>query len=341
MQHSNYNETNGIVVGPEISRIFAEVIFQEIDRRIIAKLAPRAFDVDFSIKRYVDDYFIYANSIEDLTVITRCIAEELEAFKLFINHQKTATITRPFVSPLTLARSELAAIISALQACVESDVVESGVEALKSRVKDVKRLSLNIRLISHRYEVNFSSISGWLLSTLRSLLERLVRSITNQLSEDIISALTDMAVAILEISLHIVALDLRVRSTYSLCQIAAVIDHISVAGARDSHDRLHHILSEEILNLIRAQDVFSKKENSVSDGRDSVELYNLLIMGAHYVGTLFANSKIVISQLDKIADMSPVTYFGYIVCKFCWLKDRLRFDLQQWRLMVGHQITAL
>lgn len=29
MQRSNYNETNGIVIGPEVSRIFAEVIFQK------------------------------------------------------------------------------------------------------------------------------------------------------------------------------------------------------------------------------------------------------------------------------------------------------------------------
>ncbi len=38
MQKSNYNETNGIVVGPEISRIFSEIIFQRIDKEIERKL---------------------------------------------------------------------------------------------------------------------------------------------------------------------------------------------------------------------------------------------------------------------------------------------------------------
>ena len=33
MQKMNYNETNGIVIGPEFSRIFAEIILQYIDKK--------------------------------------------------------------------------------------------------------------------------------------------------------------------------------------------------------------------------------------------------------------------------------------------------------------------
>lgn len=35
MQHCNHSETNGILVGPEISRIFAEIIFQDIDCKVM------------------------------------------------------------------------------------------------------------------------------------------------------------------------------------------------------------------------------------------------------------------------------------------------------------------
>ena len=34
MQNLNYGETNGIVIGPEFSRIFAELILQEIDKSV-------------------------------------------------------------------------------------------------------------------------------------------------------------------------------------------------------------------------------------------------------------------------------------------------------------------
>jgi hypothetical protein len=39
MQKLNFNETNGIVIGPEFSRIFAEIILQKIDVNVKADLA--------------------------------------------------------------------------------------------------------------------------------------------------------------------------------------------------------------------------------------------------------------------------------------------------------------
>ena len=41
MQQSNYNETNGICIGPEISRIFAEIILQDIDLKCVKKLSQK------------------------------------------------------------------------------------------------------------------------------------------------------------------------------------------------------------------------------------------------------------------------------------------------------------
>lgn len=38
MQEMNYNETNGIVIGPECSRIFAEVIMQYVDQMVEQQL---------------------------------------------------------------------------------------------------------------------------------------------------------------------------------------------------------------------------------------------------------------------------------------------------------------
>src|SRR5690606_13271676 len=51
MQHSNYNETNGIVVGPEISRIFAEIILQQIDLNCLKKLDSQSlkFGIDYDV----------------------------------------------------------------------------------------------------------------------------------------------------------------------------------------------------------------------------------------------------------------------------------------------------
>ncbi|MFN8135210.1 MAG: hypothetical protein U0Z17_08290 [Bacteroidales bacterium] len=54
---------NGIVVGPEISRIFAEIILQNVDINVLNILEKegRKYEVDYEARRYVDDYFIFSN----------------------------------------------------------------------------------------------------------------------------------------------------------------------------------------------------------------------------------------------------------------------------------------
>jgi hypothetical protein len=65
MQRCNNNETNGIAIGPEVSRVFSEVIFQEIDRITIKELET-SYELyhgkHFRVFRYVDDYIVFAQS---------------------------------------------------------------------------------------------------------------------------------------------------------------------------------------------------------------------------------------------------------------------------------------
>lgn len=107
MQKLNHNETSGIVVGPEFSRIFAEIILQGVDQRIDKELseAGRNFGTDYSIRRYVDDYFIFTNDLGLQEEIRATIIAKLEKFKLYLNDHKTETTSRPFVS--VKARSKL------------------------------------------------------------------------------------------------------------------------------------------------------------------------------------------------------------------------------------------
>jgi len=55
----NYNETNGIVIVPEFSRIFSEVVLQYIDKTVEANLAKNHKiyrNKNYECYRYVDDY---------------------------------------------------------------------------------------------------------------------------------------------------------------------------------------------------------------------------------------------------------------------------------------------
>ncbi|WP_327754383.1 antiviral reverse transcriptase Drt3b (plasmid) [Sphingobium sp. SJ10-10] len=98
MQSMNYNETNGICVGPEISRIFAEIIFSEIDRRAIQSLSSRglSFKTDYEFRRYVDDYYVFSQDEHTTDRATAAIQTCLKEFNLHLNEAKTITISRPF-----------------------------------------------------------------------------------------------------------------------------------------------------------------------------------------------------------------------------------------------------
>lgn len=110
MQSMNYNETNGICIGPEVSRVFAEIILSAVDEGIKVRLSERSlqYRTDYDIRRYMDDFYVFGRSEEVVDAVTGAIEAELRKFNLHINELKTNTIHRPFSTP----RSETIALIN-------------------------------------------------------------------------------------------------------------------------------------------------------------------------------------------------------------------------------------
>jgi hypothetical protein len=82
MQNLNHKETNGIVIGPEFSRIFAEIILQSVDVELVTQLAVRenlTHKVDYEIFRYVDDFFVFYNEESTQLKIFETLQEALKA----------------------------------------------------------------------------------------------------------------------------------------------------------------------------------------------------------------------------------------------------------------------
>jgi hypothetical protein len=114
MRTANYDETNGILIGPEISRIFAEIILQRIDQDTIRILGKNGihFKKDYEFRRYVDDYFFFYNDLSLKSKITEAIEKSLEFYRLYINDQKREFLSRPFISNLTMCKKELLTLIN-------------------------------------------------------------------------------------------------------------------------------------------------------------------------------------------------------------------------------------
>jgi hypothetical protein len=100
MQSMNYNETNGICIGAEVSRIFAEIILSSVDADVIDRLGDSqiTFRMDYEFRRYVDDYIIFAINQDVANKVMNAIRSGLAKFNLHISEEKTHCIPRPFVT---------------------------------------------------------------------------------------------------------------------------------------------------------------------------------------------------------------------------------------------------
>ncbi len=113
MELMNYNETNGIVIGPEFSRIFAEVILQYIDKQVESDLQKEGYNYnkDYVCYRYVDDFFLFFNKKEVQEKAMMLFTNQLKEFKLSINSEKTVLMERPFITDITIAKDKIDSLI--------------------------------------------------------------------------------------------------------------------------------------------------------------------------------------------------------------------------------------
>jgi hypothetical protein len=177
MQATNYNETAGILIGAEVSRIFAEIIFQEIDRNVLNRLREKdVFEgVHYTIRRYVDDIFIFSTTPEIATKVHGEVADALKEYKLSINLNKTQKIPRPFITTQSKA---IKLVKKSYQNLVEKLLKTEGEFPNQKRVPNYlfnRNQLLNsflqeIKLACFDSVESYSIVAGYLISAFSNLL---------------------------------------------------------------------------------------------------------------------------------------------------------------------------
>ena len=74
-------ETHGLLIGPHISNILAEIILCSVDYELVSK--------GFKYIRNIDDYTAYVETEKDAEMFLVALQEELRKYDLSINHKKT------------------------------------------------------------------------------------------------------------------------------------------------------------------------------------------------------------------------------------------------------------
>ena len=141
MQSLNARETNGIVIGPEFSRIFAEIILQNIDEKVENELRKENLfnKVNYECYRYVDDYFLFYNDKTEEQRILDCFSKWLSEYKLCISPSKTIEYDRPFVTNVTKAKLRINKLLQSVgkQKIWEHDDINLPIDDTLEDVDDV------------------------------------------------------------------------------------------------------------------------------------------------------------------------------------------------------------
>lgn len=150
IQYSNYGETNGILIGPEFSRIFAEIILQKIDRNVEEKIIKldKSNKVDYEIYRYVDDYFLFCDDEIVRDEIIKIYKHELKEYKLSINNSKSIEYKKPIITEITIAKEKINQLFS--------ESPRFSITEIENEEKAIDEQKEEIRFINHKFSFYFN-----------------------------------------------------------------------------------------------------------------------------------------------------------------------------------------
>lgn len=223
MQKLNHNETNGILIGPEVSRIFAEIILQAVDVEIAGKLLEKGYihNVDFKIYRYVDDYFVFYNDEEVCHQIKMTLQESLKLYKLSLNKGKEETLARPIITPISIAKKRISDLFDRTLTYEISPVIRDG-ETLPRGEIYIGRSSLitDFKSVLATSGVNYGEILNYSLS----VVERKVGSLIDAYKRvekvsNVDKSFSKSMEALLGFVFFIYAVSPKVNTTIKLCRI--------------------------------------------------------------------------------------------------------------------------
>lgn len=271
MQHTNYNETNGIIVGPEISRIFAEIILSRIDISVLNILRKGTtakglqVGVDYEVRRYVDDYFIYANSEETLKRILMAYNEQLEFYKLFINESKLKYSSRPFGTDLGDAKRELSQMVNKFkERYLQKNETLQYKRRLSRGYKVLLDFAKEIRSITHQFKLQYGDINKYVL---KLLMYQIVDEMKSKAKPS-----SALLLAYVDVAFYLFAIDMNVSASYKICRI---IDYLTTWANssidRDAKVEVDNSISRESKRCI---DIY---QTQMGKSDTNLEILNLLL----------------------------------------------------------------
>lgn len=277
MQSLNHAETNGIVIGPEFSRIFAEVLLQSVDRGIEVELREQhklRHRRDYEIFRYVDDYFIFLNNDVSGELLEDVIENQLSTMKLHLNLSKTKRYEKPLITEITIAKSSISALVkdkiqSSYDRVEQDDENADPIYSFSAKARS-RDLIIGYKTILKTASVSYPEVGNYTFALLENSIDRILVAFTRSHEGHKSSQrLTDVLENVLEFAFFIYASAPRVNLSIRLARIVAVVSR-GVRKIRLPLELRHHLFKFSHDNIVH-----QLRKNRVSDYREIESLYLL------------------------------------------------------------------
>ena len=314
MQRSNWGETNGILVGPEISRIFAEIVLQKIDADFRNSwIGSGRSEDEVAIRRYVDDYLIFANNDETMEYAKKILEACLEKYNLTLNEAKTNRLKSPLISNLSIARdaiktlleAELFPLLAWLRTNDEANA-EKPIRKPGERASDalIRRIKATIK----QHDASYSTIVPYSLGMIARFADEELRRVQKSPPEDAdLNTVYRTLSTLLEVAYFLYRMDPRVPTTY---RVSSII--LAISGIASAFGNLKNIVRREIID--QGMSVLRQFQRASMSGVEA----SCLLATLFYIGepdAICASDLTATLKLD-LSDTSKIDYFGLVTALY-------------------------
>ncbi|WP_195820657.1 antiviral reverse transcriptase Drt3b [Roseobacter sp. MH60115] len=335
MQRMNMGETNGIIIGPEFSRIFAEIILQAIDREVEHTLRNSGsrleHQVDYEVFRYVDDYFVFYNRDEDRVRIVDELQHALRRYKLSLNAAKAVVYEKPIITEITMAKQQIAQLLEKRINFNLDEIVDENGEVLETKGSvfvNSNALITSFKTIIKTCEVEYKDMLNYTLSIVERKSQGLVDdymkvSPDNRSPRQMVNAIT----SVIEFVFFIYAVSPRVNTTIRLCRI------LEVFNAFFRRRELDRTQEQIVHKLVYDNTCFIIKKNKSSEHIQVETLYLLIALSA--LGRDYWLEQGVLADYlgielpshgSKQSLNNSLSYFSITVSLF-YMRDKVRYNV--------------
>ncbi len=329
MQSINHSETNGIIIGPELSRIFAEIILQAADKKIELALEKK-YDlknkVHYEMLRYVDDYFIFYNEEQDKNKIIEESQHAIKEYKLYFNTAKEEEYKKPLITEMSIAKGKISKLLEKKliykleEIQTESDDEESN-KIYKGTISiNTKNFITEFKTIIKECNVEYKNMLNYSFSTVerkcQTIMSNYDKAHPDHRSEE---GLIKAIIEILEFVFFIYSVSPRVNTTIRLCGILRIF--LSFFKENSNIENLGY--RNRVFKCIYDNIRFVLRKNKQDKSTQVETLYLLIALSE--LGREYLLEEDVLTEYFGIKDSdNNLNYFSLTVILY-YMKNRVKY----------------